>query len=142
MDVSVSKSRVCLNIKLFCHTVNIAEAASLALLGMVKTTRPVHGHIAFITVETRSAFHASTCADTAKLEKPIKYWTVVPDIIPSLFLSVVFHVVGCNFREEIDVFIGVKLCHLKLAGRFCALEKCVSFMRRKRRIEKAAKQLT
>ena len=107
------------------HTVNITETAGLALLGVVKTTSPVHGNIAFITVETRSAFHTSACADTAKLKEPIEYWTVITDIVPSLFFDLLVHVVGSNFCKEIDVFVGMKLCHLKLASRFGALEICV-----------------
>lgn len=81
---------------------------------MVQTTRPVHSNVAFVAIQARGAFHAATCTDAAEFEQPIKYRTVITDIVLALFLAVLFHIVGCDFREEVNVFVGVELGHLVL----------------------------
>ena len=51
------------------HTVDIAEAAGLALFGVVQAAGPVDGNVALFAVEPGRALHASAGADAAELEQ-------------------------------------------------------------------------
>lgn len=102
-------------------TVNITETACFALFRMVETSGPVDGNVAFISVKTRSAFHAATGTNSAKLEKSVKDRTVITDVIPALLSCKPVHVVRRYFAQEVDVFVGMELRHFKFGGWFRAL---------------------
>jgi hypothetical protein len=82
----------------------------------MKASRPIHSDVAFAPVETGCTLHATTRADAAKLEKPIKDRAIVSDIELALLFRVALHIVWGNFLKKLNVFIGVKLGHLKLVG--------------------------
>ena len=88
----------------------------------METTSPVDGDVAFVSVEACSPFHTATGTDSTKLKKPVKYRTVVADIISTLLACKRVHVVGGYFPQEVDVFVGMELRHFKLGGRFGALK--------------------
>ena len=104
-----------------CCTIYIAEAAGLALFGVMKTTCPVDCNVTFAAIQSCSTLHTATCTDAAKFEKTIKDWAVVTHVETALLFLVGLHVVGCHFFEKIDVLIRVELGHLKIGGRFGAL---------------------
>jgi hypothetical protein len=103
-------------------TVDVAEATSLALLGVMETSSPVDGDVAFAAVKTSCAFHAASGANTAEFEETVKDWTVIPDIILSLLFCIVLHVVRGDFLQEVDVLISMKLRHLMFICGFRALK--------------------
>lgn len=88
---------------------------------MMKSTGPIDCNITFLPIESRSAFHASTSANAAEFEKAVEYRTVITDIEAALLFLISFHVVGGDFLEEIDVFIGMKLGHFVVGGGFRTL---------------------
>ena len=94
------------------HTVDVAETASLALLRVMQTASPVDSNVAFLAVETSSALHTTTCANTAELEEAIKHRTVVAHVVLALLPHEAVHVVGCDFLKKLDVLVGVELRHL------------------------------
>jgi hypothetical protein len=103
-------------------TINVAEATCLALLGVVKTSSPVDGDVAFTTVQSGGTFHATTSADTAELEKSVKNRTIITHIIFSLLFCERVHVIRSNLLQEIDVLVSMELGHLVLGSWFCALK--------------------
>lgn len=102
-------------------TIHVAEATCLALLGVMKTSSPVDCDVAFATVQSSGAFHATTGTDTTKLEEPIKDRAIISDVVFSLLLGKRLHVVGSDLLEEVDILVGVELGHLMTGSRFCAL---------------------
>lgn len=103
------------------YTIDIAEATRFALLGVVKTTSPVDGNIAFVAVQSRSTFHAASGANSTELKETVKHGAIVSYIVPALFLHEVVHIVRCDLGQEVDIFVGVELGHLVLGGRFRTL---------------------
>lgn len=104
------------------HTIDITEATCFALFGVVKPTSPVDSNITLVAIQSRGTFHTTSSTDTAEFEKPVKNRTVVTDIVPTLFLGELIHVVWCHFGQEINVFIGMELCHFVLRSGFRSLE--------------------
>jgi hypothetical protein len=102
-------------------TIDIAETACFALLGMMKTSSPIDCYVAFATIETGSTLHASTRANTAELEESIEDRTIITNVIFALLLSERVHVVGRDLLKEVDVLVGVELSHLMACGRLGAL---------------------
>ena len=49
-------------------TIYITKAASFALFGVMKTTGPIDGYVAFLSVEARGTLHTAACADATELE--------------------------------------------------------------------------
>jgi len=105
------------------HTVDIAETTGFAFLSVVKTTSPIDGDVALLSVESRGTLHTTTRTDTAKLEKAIEHGTIISDVVFSLLSHETVHVVRCDFLQEIDVVIRVKLGHFASCRRFRALQK-------------------
>src|SRR5438034_7986856 len=105
------------------RTVNIAEATGFALLCMMEAPGPVDSNVAFITIKPSRPFHTTSCTDTAELKESIKDRTIIADVVPTLFLRIRVHIVGCDFCQEVDIFVRVELCHFKLARRFGALDE-------------------
>ena len=52
----------------FTLTIYITKAASFALFGVMKTTGPIDGYVAFLSVEARGTLHTAACADATELE--------------------------------------------------------------------------
>ena len=107
----------------FRRTVDIAEAAGLALLGVVQSTGPVDSNVAFVAAETSGTLHASASADAAELEKAVENRTIISDIVFSLLLRERLHVLGGHLLEKVDVLVGVELRHLKEDGGLRTLRK-------------------
>lgn len=103
------------------NTIDIAETTGFALLGVVKTTGPVHRDVAFGPVESGGTLHTSTGADATKLKQTVEYRTVVSHIVFTLLLNIRVHVVGCHPLEELYVFVRVELRHLCEDSGFRAL---------------------
>lgn len=92
----------------------------------MQATCPVHCDITFVAVQSCRTLHTTTGTDAAELEQAVEHRTVITDIVPTLLFSELFHVVGCDLGEEVDVFVGVELRHLVLRGRFRTLhDQCV-----------------
>jgi hypothetical protein len=106
------------------HTVNVAEATGLAFLGVMEATSPIDGDVALLAVESRSALHATARTDTTKLEETVEYRAIISDIVFSLLPHEAVHIVWCDFLQEIDVVVRVKLGHFASGRRFRALQKC------------------
>lgn len=103
-------------------TINIAKTTCLALLGVVKTSSPVDGDVAFATVQTCSSLHATTRADAAELKESVEDRAVITNIVFSLLLGERVHVVWGDLLKEINVFVGMELGHLVTCSRFSALQ--------------------
>ena len=103
-------------------TVDVAETTGFALLCVVETASPVDGDVAFSTVQSCGTLHAASSADTTEFEQTVEYRTVVTDVVLSLLLAEVVHVVGSDALEEIDVFVGVELGHFVLGSWFGAVD--------------------
>ena len=106
-------------------TIDIAEPTSLTLLSMMQATRPINRDVALLPVQASGPFHGATTANAAELEESIEDGTIVPYVELRLFLLISFHVVRIDFAQEIDVFIGMELSHLKVRSRFRALSQSV-----------------
>lgn len=98
-------------------TIDVAEATGLALLCVMQPTSPVDCNIALLPVQASGALHRSSCADSTELEETVKYRTVITDIIFGLLSHVTVHVIGGDPSEEVDVLVGMELCHLIDNGR-------------------------
>jgi len=105
----------------FSHTVDIAETTCFTLFGVMKTSSPVDGDIAFAPVEASCALHTATSADAAEIKQPVEDWTVITNIVFSLLLGEVVHVVRSDLLEEINILIRVELGHFMASSWFCAL---------------------
>lgn len=103
------------------RTVDIAEAAGLALLCVVQAAGPVDGNVALAAVQASGALHGAAGADAAELEQAVEDRAVVADVVLALLAREVVHVVGRDLVQEVDVLVGVELRHLVLGGRLCAL---------------------
>lgn len=103
------------------RTIDIAEAAGLALLRVMKSTGPVDSDVTFLAVQAGRALHGATGANSTELEETIKDRAVISDIVLGLLALVLVHVVGRDFAQEVNVLVGVELCHLVDNGRFRAL---------------------
>lgn len=87
----------------------------------MQPSRPIDRNITLSSIQPCSTLHTSASRDSAELKEAIEYGTVISDIIFALLLSVLVHIVGGNFRKEIDVFVRVELTHLLLGRRLSAL---------------------
>lgn len=105
------------------HTVDITEATSLALFRVMQTTSPVDGNIALVTIQSCGALHTAAGTDAAKLEETVENGAIVADIVFALLTHEAVHVIGRNFLQELNVLVGVKLCHFGSNGWFCALAR-------------------
>jgi hypothetical protein len=106
------------------HTVDVAEATGFTFLGVVKATSPIDGDVALLSVQSRGTLHTTTRTDTAKLEETIEHRTIISDVVFSLLPHETVHIVRCDFLQEIDVIVRVKLGHFASCRRFRALQKC------------------
>ena len=88
---------------------------------MMKSSSPVDGNVALVTIQSCSTFHAAASANAAKVKQTIKDRAVIPDVELALLPHMGIHVLGRDFLEKIDVFVGVKLGHLHEGARFGAL---------------------
>jgi hypothetical protein len=102
-------------------TVNIAKPRCLAFLCVMQTPSPIYRDITFSAVEPSGPFHTAATRNSTELEQPVKYWTIIADIVFSLLFCILFHVIWGDFREEIHIFIGVKLAHFLFCCRFRSL---------------------
>jgi hypothetical protein len=102
-------------------TIDVAETASFALFGVVKTSSPINRNVALLSVQSRGTLHTSSSTDTAKLKKAVKNGTIISNIVFALLSHEAIHVVRRDLLEEIDVVVRVKLCHFTSSGGFCAL---------------------
>lgn len=80
----------------------------------METTGPIDSNIALVAVQSRSTFHTTTRTNSAELKKPVENWTIVSNVVSTLFFGEVIHIVRCHLGEEVDIFIGVELGHLIL----------------------------
>lgn len=87
----------------------------------MQPTRPVDCDITFAPVEPRCAFHATAGADATKLEEPVKYRAIIPDVVLRLVFGEVVHIVGRDLLQEVDVLVRMILGHLVPCCRLCAL---------------------
>lgn len=87
----------------------------------MKTSGPVDGNVALLSVESGSSLHTSTGADATELEEPIKHRAIIADVVFALFTHVAVHVVRGDFLKEIDVVVRVELCHFAAGGWFRTL---------------------
>ncbi len=92
----------------------------------MQASRPVDCDVAFAPVEPGRTLHTTTGADSTELKEPIEDRAIVPDIIFRLIFSKVIHVIGSNFLQEINVFVGMILCHLEPGSRLGPLYDMIS----------------
>lgn len=93
-------------------TIDIAKTASLALFCVMQATCPIDGNVALLAIESCGAFHGSAGTDAAELEQSVKDRAIITDIVLGLFPHITVHIVRGDPSEELDVFVGVELCHL------------------------------
>jgi len=103
-------------------TIDVTETASLALLCVMQTARPVDGNVALLAIQTGRALHAATGADAAELEQAVEDWAIVTNVELGLLPVEGLNIVGGDFLKEFDVFVGVELAHFVLGGGLRALE--------------------
>ena len=82
---------------------------------------PIDSNITLFPIESGRTLHAPTSADSTELKEAVEDGTVIADIEAPLLFLVLIHVVRRDLSQEIDVLICVKLRHLEICGRFCAL---------------------
>ena len=87
----------------------------------MKTASPVDGNFALLAIQSRRALHTATCADPTELEQPVEHWTIISDIVLALLFTVRLHIVRRYSLQEVDVVVGVELCHFVLGGWFRSL---------------------
>ena len=104
------------------HTVDIAEPARLALLGVMQAACPVDGNVALFAVEPCRAFHAAAGADAAELKEAVKHGAVVADVVFALLPHMIVHIIGSHLLQKLNVLVRVELRHLGGDGGFCALQ--------------------
>lgn len=63
----------------------------------MQSTRPIDSDIAFAPVQPSSTLHSTSCAYATKLEKSIKHRAVISNIVLTLLLCEVVHVVWRDF---------------------------------------------
>jgi hypothetical protein len=90
----------------------------------MQATRPVDSDVALASVQTRSTLHCSACADAAELEQTIKDRAIVANVVLTLLLCKVLHVVWGDFVKKLDVLVRVELRHFIFRGGFRALSTC------------------
>lgn len=93
---------------------------------MVQATSPIYGNVAFLAIESCSAFHRPTGANATEFEKAVKHRTVISDVVLSLLSHVAVHVVRCDPPKKLNVLVGVELCHLVDNRGLRALDKHVA----------------
>lgn len=118
MSELVSESRSGLSRAL---TVDVTETAGFALLRVMQSAGPIHSNVAFSSIETRRTLHGTSSADPTELKQAIKHWAIVSDIVFTLFLRKVVHIVWRDLVQKFDVFVRVELRHFVLGGWLCAL---------------------
>jgi hypothetical protein len=89
----------------------------------MKSPGPVDGDVAFAPVQAGCPLHTSTSTDAAEVKQSIEDWTIITDVVFSLLLGEVVHIVRCDLLEEVDVLIRVELGHFMAGSWFCALGK-------------------
>lgn len=80
-----------------CRTIDVAETASFALLGMVQTTSPIHRNVAFLSVQSSGAFHTAAGTDATELKEPVENRAVITDVVFALFAHVTVHIIRSDF---------------------------------------------
>lgn len=75
-------------------TIDVAEAASLALLGVMQPTSPIDGNVTLVSRETSCSFHGSTSRDGTVLEETVKDRTVICDVELGLLSDVILDCIG------------------------------------------------
>lgn len=88
---------------------------------MVQTTSPVDGDLAFAAIQSRSTFHTATSADSTEFEKTVKHRAIITNVVSALLLGKLVHIVGSDFRKEVDVLIRVELGHFVFRRGFRTL---------------------
>lgn len=88
----------------------------------MQTACPVYCDVAFVAIEPCSALHTAPRTNTTKLKQAIEDRTIISDVVLALFFRILVHVIGCDFGQEIDVFIRMELRHFVLGRRFGALQ--------------------
>lgn len=79
------------------HTVYVAETTCFTLFRVMQTASPVDRNVALIPIQARSTFHAATRANSTEFKKSIENGTVVSDVVSSLLLRIIIHVVRRDF---------------------------------------------
>lgn len=102
-------------------TIDIAETTGLRLLRVMKPASPVDRDVALLAIQASGTLHAAASADTTKLEETIKDRTVVAHVVLALLAHVVVHVIRGHLLKEVDVVVGMKLCHFAPSRWFRAL---------------------
>jgi len=103
------------------HTINVAEAASLALLRVMKAAGPVYSDVTLTSVQTRCPLHGAPSADAAELEETIKNRTIISNVVLVLLFREAVHVVRRHFMEEVDILVSMELRHFVFRGGLSAL---------------------
>lgn len=87
----------------------------------MQAASPVDGNFALLAVQSRRALHAATCANPTELEQSVEHWTIISDIVFALLFTVRLHIVWRYSLQEVNVVVGVELCHFVLGGWFRSL---------------------
>lgn len=98
------------------NVVDITEAGSFGLLGVVKSTGPVDGNIGGLLVQFDGRGHGSAPGELTELVKSIKHGAILAHVEPLHLFVVLAHVIGSDGAEETNVLVGMKFGHLLLSG--------------------------
>ncbi|OLL25660.1 hypothetical protein NEOLI_003650 [Neolecta irregularis DAH-3] len=103
------------------RTVDVAEAARLALLRVVQPARPVDRDVALAAVQPRRPLHAAAARDPAELKQPVEHRAVVAHVVPRLLLRVRRDRVRRDARKKVHIVVRVELAHLRPRRRLRAV---------------------
>ena len=92
--------------------VGVAEAARLALLGVVEAARPIDRYVGVPFVELHRAADRPAGRGLAELVEAVEDGAVLAHVEPLHLLRVLAHVVGRDRAQEADVVLGVEFAQL------------------------------
>jgi hypothetical protein len=117
VDVNVEHPRVVLGELQDANynVIDIAEARSLKLLSMVKTTSPVNGNLTDL-VQLGCSLQRCTCVMGSELKEPGKHWAVIAHIEGIKAVGEALHIGGADSLQEVNVVLRVEAAHVMLGG--------------------------
>lgn len=98
------------------NVIDIAEARSLKLLGMVQTSSPVDGNITDLVVQLGCSLQRCACVTGTELKEPGKHWAVIAHVEGIKALGEALHIGGAHSLQEVNVVLGVEAAHVMLRG--------------------------
>jgi hypothetical protein len=96
--------------------IDVAEPACPNFLSVVKSSGPVYGNIALLTIKTGSTFYTSTSADTTEIKQAVENRRIIANVKLGLLRTEVVHILWRDSLQKIDIVVGVELGHFQWRG--------------------------